>query len=73
MMQADVWFEPSLVLEILGAEITLSPIHPCAMDSIEKEQDWRFVFHVSQANTELTKALKTQLPQKRLWRCIGDN
>ncbi len=28
MLQADVWFEPSLVLEILGAEITLSPIHP---------------------------------------------
>ena len=26
-LQADVWFEPSLVLEILGAEITLSPIH----------------------------------------------
>jgi DNA ligase-1 len=36
MMEADVWFEPSLVLEILGAEITLSPIHPCAMDSIRK-------------------------------------
>jgi DNA ligase-1 len=36
LMQADVWFEPSLVLEILGAEITLSPIHPCAMDSIRK-------------------------------------
>ncbi|MCL5290934.1 MAG: ATP-dependent DNA ligase [Actinobacteria bacterium] len=25
----DVWFEPSLVLEIIGAEITLSPIHTC--------------------------------------------
>ncbi len=36
MLQADVWFEPSLVLEILGAEITLSPIHPSAMDSIRK-------------------------------------
>ena len=35
-LQADVWFEPSLVLEILGAEITLSPIHMCAMDSIRK-------------------------------------
>ena len=36
MLQADVWFEPSLVLEILGAEITLSPIHVSAMDSIRK-------------------------------------
>jgi len=36
MLEADVWFEPSLVLEILGAEITLSPIHMCAMDTIRK-------------------------------------
>jgi DNA ligase-1 len=36
MLEADVWFEPSLVLEILGAEVTLSPIHMCAMDSIRK-------------------------------------
>ncbi len=35
-LEADVWFEPSLVLEILGAEITLSPIHTCAMNSIRK-------------------------------------
>jgi DNA ligase-1 len=35
-LEADVWFEPALVLEILGAEITLSPIHTCAMDSIRK-------------------------------------
>lgn len=36
LLEADVWFEPVLVLEILGAEITLSPIHPCSMDSIRK-------------------------------------
>lgn len=36
MLEADVWFEPKMVLEILGAEITLSPIHMCAMDSIRK-------------------------------------
>jgi len=29
-MEADVWFEPALVLEVLGAEISLSPIHTCA-------------------------------------------
>ncbi len=35
-LEADVWFEPSLVLEILGAEVTLSPIHMSAMNSIRK-------------------------------------
>jgi len=36
LLEADVWFEPSLVLEVLGAEVTLSPIHPSAMNSIRK-------------------------------------
>ena len=35
-LEADVWFEPALVLEILGAEITLSPIHTCALNSIRE-------------------------------------
>ena len=35
-LEADVWFEPAVVLEVLGAEVTLSPIHTCAMDSIRK-------------------------------------
>ncbi|MBN1357240.1 ATP-dependent DNA ligase [Candidatus Bathyarchaeota archaeon] len=35
-LAADVWFEPKVVLEVLGAEITLSPIHVCALDSIRK-------------------------------------
>jgi DNA ligase-1 len=36
MLEADVWFEPAVVLEILGAEVTLSPIHMAAMNSIRK-------------------------------------
>jgi len=35
-LEADIWFEPAVVLEILGAEITLSPIHTSAMDSVRK-------------------------------------
>src|SRR5256712_3749939 len=31
----DVWFVPGLVLEIVGAEITLSPIHTCGMNKIK--------------------------------------
>src|SRR5207245_2453861 len=30
----DVWFVPGLVLEIVGAEVTLSPIHTCGMNRI---------------------------------------
>ncbi len=33
-IEADAWFVPGLVLEIVGAEITLSPIHTCGMNSI---------------------------------------
>lgn len=35
-LETDVWFEPSIVIEVLGAEITLSPVHTCAMNSIRK-------------------------------------
>ncbi len=34
-MEPDVWVTPALVAEIIGAEITLSPIHTCAMDVIK--------------------------------------
>jgi DNA ligase-1 len=36
IIEADVWFEPVVVIEILGAEMTLSPIHVCAMNAIRK-------------------------------------
>jgi DNA ligase-1 len=36
ILQADVWFTPARVIEIIGDEITLSPIHTCARDSIKK-------------------------------------
>jgi len=29
-LEPDVWFEPKTVLEVRGAEITVSPIHTCA-------------------------------------------
>ncbi len=36
-IDADVWFVPAVVLEIIGAEITLSPLHTCALGKIEPE------------------------------------
>jgi DNA ligase-1 len=35
-MDADVWFIPGLVLEIIGAEITLSPIHMAAWNRVKE-------------------------------------
>ena len=35
-MEADVWFEPELVLEIVASEITLSPIHKTGLNLIRK-------------------------------------
>jgi len=37
LLEADVWFEPVMTLEILGAEVTLSPIHTCALNAIRKD------------------------------------
>ena len=36
-MEADVWFEPELVIEIVASEITLSPIHKTALGKIRDE------------------------------------
>jgi len=44
MMEADVWFEPFIVLEILGAEVTLSPIHMCSTDTIRKDSGFAIRF-----------------------------
>ena len=35
-MEADVWFEPELVIEIVASEITQSPIHKTALDRIKE-------------------------------------
>ncbi len=36
-LQADFWFEPGLVLEVLGAEITVSPTHTAAFGKLRKD------------------------------------
>jgi len=35
-VEADVWFEPKVVIEVIGAEITLSPIHTCGWNVIRE-------------------------------------
>ena len=36
-LEADIWFSPSLVIEVLGDEITLSPIHTAAFNRIRED------------------------------------
>jgi DNA ligase-1 len=36
-MEADDWFEPAVVLEVLGAEITLSPMHTAGFGAIRPD------------------------------------
>lgn len=36
-LEPDVWFEPSQVLEIIGSEITVSPVHSCAYGKVVED------------------------------------
>ena len=36
-MVADVWFEPTMVLEVLAAELTVSPNHTAGWNALTPE------------------------------------
>lgn len=36
IINADVWFVPKIVMEVIGDELTLSPIHPCGLGKIRE-------------------------------------
>jgi len=55
-LEADVWFEPKVVIEIIGAEMTLSPIHTCAMDVIRKGSGLAIRFPRFTGNYRLDKS-----------------
>jgi len=56
IIEADVWFEPVIVIEVLGAEITLSPIHVCALDVIRKGSGLAIRFPRFTGNYRLDKS-----------------
>ncbi len=35
-VKADVWFEPALVMEVTGAQITVSPVHAVAREKVKE-------------------------------------
>jgi DNA ligase-1 len=55
-LEADVWFEPETVIEVIGAEITLSPIHTAAMGKIRKGSGLAIRFPRFTGNYRLDKA-----------------
>ena len=64
MLDADVWFEPVVVIEVLGAEITLSPVHTCAMDTIRKGSGLAIRFPRFTGNYRLDKAAEDATTDK---------
>jgi DNA ligase-1 len=66
MLEANVWFEPVVVIEILGAEITSSPIHVCAMDVIRKGSGLAIRFPRFTGNYRLDKAAEDATTVKEI-------
>jgi len=56
MVEAEVWFDPAVVIEVLGAEITLSPIHTCAMNNVRKGSGLAIRFPRFTGNYRLDKS-----------------
>jgi len=65
-LEADVWFEPKVVIEVIGAEITLSPIHTCAMDAIRKGSGLAIRFPRFTGNFRLDKAAEDATNTKEI-------
>ena len=75
LLKADVWFIPERVMEVLGDELTLSPIHTAGFDAIRKGaglavrfprfQRWREDKSSEEATTvsELLDMYRSQLKQ----------
>lgn len=65
-LEADVWFEPFVVIETIGAEITLSPIHTCAMDAIRKGSGLAIRFPRFTGNYRLDKSAEDATTEKEI-------
>jgi DNA ligase-1 len=65
-LEADVWFEPKVVVEVIGAEITLSPIHTAAMDVIRKGSGLAIRFPRFTGNYRLDKAAEDATTVKEI-------
>ena len=57
-MEADIWFEPELVLEIVASEITLSPIHKTGLGLIRKDTGFALRFPKFTGKIRYEKAIE---------------
>ena len=57
-MEADIWFEPELVLEIVASEITLSPIHKTGLNLIRKGSGFALRFPKFTGKIRFEKAVE---------------
>ncbi len=65
-LEADVWFEPKKVIEVIGAEITISPIHTCAKDKIRKGAGLAIRFPRFTGNYRPDKAAEDATTEKEI-------
>jgi DNA ligase-1 len=65
-LNADIWFEPKVVIENIGAEITLSPIHVCAMNAIRKGSGLAIRFPRFTGNYRLDKSAEDATSVKEI-------
>jgi DNA ligase-1 len=74
IIEADVWFSPKIVMEVIGDELTLSPIHPCGLGKVRENagiavrfprfmHNWRYDKGAEDATsvTEIIDIYKAQL------------
>jgi DNA ligase-1 len=57
-MEADVWFEPELVIEVVASEITLSPIHKAALNMVRKNTGLALRFPKFTGKIRIDKAVE---------------
>jgi len=65
-LEADIWFEPKKVIEVIGAEITISPIHTCAKDKIRKGAGLAIRFPRFTGNYRPDKAAEDATTEKEI-------
>lgn len=66
LLKADVWFNPAVVIEVLGSEITLSPIHTSAMNKIRQGSGVAIRFPRFTGNYRLDKSPKEATTDKEI-------
>ena len=66
-LKPDIWFAPGLVLEIMGDEITLSPIHTACVGAIRSESGLAIRFPRFTGNYRADKSSEDVTTTKEIW------